>query len=209
MFPTAFVNCALIAGALLSASVARCLEVKSNASMDVCAVRVTVTFPGGQPASTEVRLIDPKGKMVSVAETWDGETSFCDFGFGEHTIVVGGDECGSVAIRRVRVRPQSQHFHVVLNRCAEEASHRYPPGCLVYFRVSSQDGTGLAATVTLVERSWSVDTDRFGRLWVGIFEGTTREYVVHAPGHAAERVSVSCRHQQSIERAVVLTPNAR
>ncbi len=184
--------------------VALSAEPHHSESQGHCAVRVAVVYPGGLPANTEVRLLDPAGKVVATRMSWQGEASFCDFGFGEHTIVVGGERCGSVMVRGIRVHPESQRFHVVLNRCAERAGYGFPPACLVYFRFSARDGIPLQAQVSMPNDSRVLVADRYGRLWVGAEEGAAQEYVIAAAGYAPKRVVVQCNEMKLIEKAVVL-----
>lgn len=187
---------------------ARVHAMGANPKEGHCAVQVTVTYPGGLPARTPVELLDAAGKVVARTETWEGKASFCDFGFGEHTILVGGDRCGSVAVRRVRLQSWPQQFFVTWNSCGDQSGGRYPPSCRLYLRVSSTGGTKLPAAVTAPNDPRVIETDKYGRLWVGVPEGTTQEMVITAVGHKPERVQIACHGERDIEQAVVLVPEA-
>lgn len=178
---------------------------------DFCALRVLVTHTGGElPYDTVVRLLDPSGKEVAREQTWRGEASFCDFGFGEHTLVVGrDDECGRVAVYGIRLRLHTQFSHVVNNLCTPPFSHRYPPSCLVYFRVASRDGVKLRATVQTPAGRVLAETDKYGRAWVGAREGFTEEYLVISEGYEPAKVTVRCENQRDIEQEVLLQPRPR
>ncbi len=203
---------------VLVVTVALCLAIAWTAphpwrggGQDFCALRVIVTYRGGALASGQpVRLLDSSGKEVGRQETWRGEASFCDFGFGEHTLVVGrDDECGRVMIGGIRLHERPQELEVIKNLCAAPPSDRYPPGCLVYFRVASRDGVKLRATVQTPAGRVLAETDKYGRAWVGAREGFTEDYLVISEGYEPAKVTVRCENQRDIEQEVLLQPRSR
>jgi len=103
----------------------------------------------------------------------------------------------------------SQHFQVILNRCAERPAYGFPPACLLYLRVSSDDGRPIKATVKVLNDSLKVETDNYGRVWIGILAGATQDYLIEAAEHKPARISIVCKDQESIERGVVLFPIGR
>jgi len=116
---------------------------------DLCAVTISVAAETSQPVSAPAELIDSVERIVSSTRIVNGIAEFCDFGFGEHTIHIGGDSCGSITLHHVHlVSGVAQKFRVVLDNCLNGAEGgRYPPSCLVYLRVASESGTKLGAAL--------------------------------------------------------------
>jgi hypothetical protein len=176
---------------------------------DFCAVRVRVIGPSGTTISVPVQLIGPNGQVTQTAMSTNGEVEFCDLGFGEHTIHVGDDSCGSVTIHRVRlVFGISQRFDAVLNYCLTGADAlMIPPSCLAYFRVSSEGSKKLSsATAVIRGNPRTFEADSYGRLFLTVPNGTAGDFTISAPGYADKTVQVSCRSYETIENAVQLIP---
>lgn len=169
---------------------------------DLCAVRVLIE---GLPAAS-VELVDASGKTVAQTAPINGVAEFCDFGFGEHSIVVGGDACGSVVIRKVRLyKGGTQEFHVVLQGCAGTGGSVFPPSCLTYFRVSSSTGEKLpAVTVTVPNDDRVFKGDGYGRVWLGMLNGASQTFTFSATGHRSSSITFHCENYQNIEHSVVL-----
>jgi hypothetical protein len=90
----------VIQGIVLLAAVAWRLS-----AADSCAVEVHVlseTPPHEMLSNILVELKDPDEKVVSALRTELGIARFCDFGFGPHSIRVGGDSCNPVTVSGVR-----------------------------------------------------------------------------------------------------------
>ncbi len=182
------------------------MSVPRLAAGDFCAVKVHVVDSLGRPASATARLAGADGRVAEVARVVSGEVAFCDFGFGEHTIQIG-EGCGSVTLNGIRlVHGIAQQFDVLLNACLTGGDGGvYPPGCLLYVRVSSGDGSKLAQAEAV--DSVGITTfhaDSFGRLFIGLNSGTSEILRIGAPGYRPEAVNASCRETETIERGVQL-----
>lgn len=169
---------------------------------DLCAVRV---FIEGLPAAT-VELVDASGRTVAQTEPFNGVAEFCDFGFGEHSIVVGGDNCGSVVIRKIRLYDGgTQQFRVVLQGCAGTGGSRIPPSCLAYFRVTSSTGEKLPDVAVADPNDGSkFKGDGYGRVWLGMLNGTSRMLIFSAAGHRPSSINLRCENYENVERSVIL-----
>jgi hypothetical protein len=178
------------------------------AAQDFCAVRVSIFEPDGEPVSPPATLIGPDGKVVQSFTAVNGHAEFCDFGFGEHTIHIGGDECGSVTLPHISfVFGVPQEFEVVLNPCFRGGDDGRRPVCVVYFRVTSADGKKLGAAELSVEGAKRViHADGFGRIFTGVPNGAAQDYKLSAPGYADKMLHVSCRAFETIQKAVKLAP---
>src|SRR5689334_20241327 len=74
---------------------------------DFCAITITVVSPGGEVTQYPfpVTLRDSSDKVVEEAVLQNGKASFCDFGFGDHSLVVGEEMgCSPIIIRHLRLR---------------------------------------------------------------------------------------------------------
>jgi hypothetical protein len=175
---------------------------------DFCAVRVTISTPYSAPASTPVALIDADSHIVKKFDSINGVAEFCDFGFGEYSIRVGSDQCGQVTLGHIQlVYGLPQHFSVVLNPCLMGADGgRYPPSCLVYFRVASSEGTGLgSAFITVAGDTRQFKADQYGRIFTGLRNGSSKDFTISADGFEDQIVPVSCKSYETIEKAVSLS----
>ena len=175
-------------------------------AQDFCAVRVTIFEPDGEPVSPPVTLTDAGGKVVQSFSAVNGQAEFCDFGFGEHTIHIGGDECGSVTLPHISfVFGVPQEFEVVLNPCFRGGDEGRRAACVVYFRVSSADGKKLGAA-SAAEGSRVAHADRYGRIFAAAPNGGSQDYRISAPGFVEKTVHVACKSFETIQRAVELAP---
>ncbi len=177
------------------------------AGADFCAVKVTVSSEMGTPASTPVALIDSDNHVVRKVDSVNGHAEFCDFGFGEHTIRVGSDQCGYVTLHRISlVYGLAQHFSVILNPCFMGADGgRYPPSCLIYFRVSAADGRQVvSAFATVVGGTRQLTADRHGRIFTAVLNDSSKDFTISADGYEDQAIRISCKSYETIEKAVQL-----
>lgn len=176
----------------------------ANAS-DFCAVTVFVSDVSGVPLPAPTELIDPTGKVVAHTEAdATGRAEFCDFDFGEHSIIVGGRYCNSVVIRGVRLRyPSPQIFKVALTPCTGE--HSEGNACEAYFRVRSGRGEPVAgAAVQRAEGGRPSTTDRYGRAATLISLESLEAFTFSAPGYEPQTLHLSCNNNWRIETRVTL-----
>lgn len=174
-----------------------------------CAVTVVVTdHRGTRLNSIPVELHDSHNVVIARTETSNGIATFCDFGFGEHSIAVGGDSMGSVVVRRVKaVYGYDQKLTVVLNSMVSERALIGSPTriCSLYLRVSSENGDPVGgAQVSVVGSPMSVLTDSYGRAFFGIAAQQKSTIRIMAPNRNAETFDVICHELEEIERPVVL-----
>ncbi len=171
------------------------------AAADFCAVRLEVSDEEGRPLDVRVELTDPSGKTVAHTHSWQGEAEFCDFGFGEHSILVGGDTCNSVLIRKVRLTyHHPQTFKVGLTMCPSK--HFMGTACGVYFRVTDEGGEPAVAVAVHVEGVLQSRTDRYGRALTLIRLGRTETVTFSYEPYETKAIEVNCRGP--IEKLVVL-----
>jgi hypothetical protein len=109
-----------------------------------CAVTVIVKEPNGQPwiGNTDVALLNGDGDVVQKKTLVDGRVTFCDFGFGLHSIMIGTPtRCGSTQILNVRfLFPAEQVFVATLNICMQFGGSGIAGGCFLNLRAIDQDG---------------------------------------------------------------------
>ncbi len=173
------------------------------AADDSCAIRVQVSDEEGRPLDVRLELMDPSGKTVAHTHSWQGEAQFCDFGFGEHSILVGGDTCNSVLIRKVRVAyPDPQTFKVVLTICP--GGHFMGTACGAYFRVTDEGGEPAVAVAVQVEGVTQSITDRYGRALALIRLRRTEKVTFSYEPYETKTIEVNCKGLGQIERRIVL-----
>lgn len=179
-----------------------CFTCLAGAS-DFCAVRIQVSDKEGRPVDVPVELIDPSGKTVARTHSWQGDAEFCDFGFGEHSILVGGDACNSVLIQKVRLHyPEPQVFKVVLTFCPGQ--HFMGNVCRVYFRVVDEAGDPAVAVAVQVQGVLRSRTDRYGRALTLIRLERIETVTFSYEPYETKAIEVSCAARAPIERLVVL-----
>jgi hypothetical protein len=176
---------------------------------EFCAVKVRVIDPVGELVSVPVDLVGSDGRVIESTRTVNGEAEFCDFGFGEHTIRVAEGQCGFVTLNRIRlVYAIAQRFDVILNPCFIGAeTMRYPPSCLVYIRVSSDNGKKLINAEAVVQgNKRTYHTDIYGRLFLAAPNGASTVFEIRAAGYIDKTVPISCQSYETVEKSVQLTP---
>jgi hypothetical protein len=177
-------------------------------SADFCAVRLKVVDSLGSPADARVELIGPSGRVVEGVGTVNGDAAFCDLDFGEHTIRIGGNRCGFVTLHRIRlVYGVAQYFRTVLNDCMIGSDGGvFPPACLVYFRVSSEEGKKLGDAQASADGVHFIHADTFGRIFISARNGKSTDFVVASHGYMSKTVHVTCVKYEQISESVRLAP---
>ena len=174
-------------------------------AQDFCALTVDLQKFDGQPASrTPVVLKDSLGKVVFEDSVAGPKVEICDFGFGRHTLIVGG--CYTTEISNLVLRLGHEvHLTVKKNKCPAEVSRTT---CLVYLRVRAKADMGLSD----VSLSWEPDagppgrTDRFGRVESFLPLTASRVLVLAKPGYNTERIELRCAEIHDIEQEVTMRP---
>ncbi len=175
-------------------------------AQDFCAVKLIVTTHNGMPvADTSAEIRDESGQVVGRTRVVNGKAEFCDFGFGPHSILVGGSQCAAVELKDVRLRfglPQT--FQVILNLCMDYGTQGN--ACFYYFRVSSENGEPLSSVNVSNQKisKYSV-TDRYGRVQAAVGIGQKDVFQFTKQGYQPERFSMSCDSlKETEEKAIVL-----
>ncbi len=183
---------------------ALCLQGTSVAAhaADFCALSLHVIDSGGKPIShTWIELNDGSGKTERKEMIEGPDFKICDFGFGEHTLHVGTNECLPVAISGLRVvfgSPVS--LDVKLNGCGYRNMRT---ACLVYFRVV--DGEGRPIPNAQFSPKLTLETsqiDSYGR-WQGLVKGS-HDLTFVKPGFDPAVIHIQCREDEEIDQAVVM-----
>jgi hypothetical protein len=172
-----------------------------------CAVTVEVTGPDNLPIqSTWMELLGPDGK-VEARNQMDGPIyRLCDFGFGQHSLRVGANECFPVTISNLRVRFGDPIFlKVHLNACSggEEITN----ACRIYFRIVDDGGKALPGTRTALQGlASSLTADKYGRVQTFLPKDHTMTYSFLKPGFEAGSAQLACTERREVDRVIVLTP---
>jgi hypothetical protein len=183
-----------------------CLLCVSSAAVgaDFCAVRVLVSGDGGIPTPGLVELRDDHGVTVQSSTAPKGVAEFCDFGFGPHSIAVGGSTCGAVVLPHIELRfGVTQTFRVYLNRCGGDS---LPRGCSIYFRIGDGDhhplaGVSIASNSIGGERTTA---DSHGRALVWVPSGTSESYSFSKVGYGTANFDYSCVKAGYFQRAIAM-----
>lgn len=191
---------------LLWLTIAFCVPTAAVAE-EFCAVTVLVVDNAETPLRVPLRLTGPDGKIVAVASTdKDGRASFCDFGFGDHSIEVYPDALNSVMIRRVRLAYLShQDFKVILT-VPKYGGERAGDACLAYFRVASASGhAGSGVLVQIAGQLPDVKTDTYGRA-LRLIDSSAQDTAVtfSGPRYETQTIHISCAGRFQVEQLVVM-----
>jgi hypothetical protein len=179
-------------------------------AQDVCGVKLMVTTAEGRPipvAPAELR--DESGRVVAQTQIKNGKAEFCDFGFGLHSILVGGGHCAAVELKNVRLRfGLLQTFQVVLNLCMNYGDQGN--ACFAYFRVSSESGEPLSSVNVSSQTisDYSV-TDRYGRVQTAVGIGKKDVFQFTKQGYRPERFSMSCDSFKGTEEKSIILKKIR
>jgi hypothetical protein len=173
-------------------------------SSDFCAVHLKVVSTGGAPLASTASLIDSMGRLVLRSQSESGKIDFCDFDFGDHSILIESEGHLPSTISGVRLMfLQTQTLIAVLNQ--------YPwgdggtNGCSIDLRVQDTDGHPVPFPVlTTVERRWTKTGDKYGRIAALALLGDQKTYRVRAEGYRVADLSVTCGSVGRIEKKVTL-----
>jgi hypothetical protein len=176
---------------------------------EFCAVQVeAVSRSGVKVRQIPVELLNERGEVVAETKMRDGIARFCDFGFGEHSILVNRRGCPAIEIHNVYISFGQEHsFKVALEGCAPFFT---TTACPLELRVQTTSGTPIAgATIrSLVGRNLSYynadRTDKYGRVLLYVDPGTEEGFPISAPGYRAETIGMSCPTMRNLRHIVVL-----
>jgi hypothetical protein len=174
-----------------------------------CAVTVRVVDEDENPLrAVAVELVDPQDRTVERRITAnDGTASFCDFGFGQHSVIVDKNAAASVVVRNITLAyGVPRKILVVLNRGITEFAliSKHGPLCSAYLRISNDRGEPIAAARVAVG-SDTTTVDEFGRVMFGVpIQKDPTPVVISAPGYHKNRLAVPCEKLRSFQREVVL-----
>jgi hypothetical protein len=175
------------------------------AAADFCAVHLTVNTSGGKPANAPVELIDRDGH-VEQSFSVHGKLEICDMAFGLHTIRIGSSNCSQyVEIHNIALVYGSPRFiNAVWDGCWSQGDGIIiPPSCLARFRVVSTAGIKLGDAEAYWEgKEFHEHADSFGRFFLGMPNGSKSTLVFTAPGFVDQRVGLTCKYYETIEKVV-------
>jgi hypothetical protein len=172
-----------------------------------CAATVIVKEPNGQPwlGNTEVALLNRDGDAVQKKTLVNGRVTFCDFGFGLHSILIGSPtRCGSAQILNVRfLFPAEQVFVATINMCKQFGGSGIAGGCFLHLRAVDQDGHPVPNPVaTSSGRAQSGTAGGFIPFGLRL-NGTTRVRIT-APGFQEAVIDKQCPVPALHEQVVVM-----
>jgi hypothetical protein len=158
---------------------------------------------------TFARFIAPDGSVV-LDKIVEGPTlRICDFGFGEHKLVLGSGNCYPLTFEGLRLRlDQPIHLIAQLNWCSRE---RFPGNlCSVYLRIRGPNGSPIDdATLTWNASTKGGSSDAMGRLGAFLVGGQSTRATVNKTGYLPETFELSCRGSEDIEKQVSLRLSQR
>jgi hypothetical protein len=172
-------------------------------AQDFCALTVDLQRFDGQPASrTPVMLKDSSGKVVFEDPVAGPKVEICDFGFGRHTLVVGG--CYTTEIPDLVLRlGHPVHLTVRKNECPAEV---WRSTCSVYLRIRDQSGTGIGDVDLIWDPAGGPRgrSDRYGRVESFLPLKTSGVAVLYKRGYSTERIELRCNEVRDIEQEITM-----
>jgi hypothetical protein len=171
---------------------------------DDCALKVNVIDASGAPVrSAFVDLHDSKGNLVVQTMAKDGWAEICDFGFGEHSLIIGKNSPFHITVSRISFTPGfPQTIKVVTNE-----STGFPhnsTGCPAYLRIADDSGRGVSGGTIKPSRQFVQTADRFGRVLLFLGRGKIVPVEVSADGYDSTTVSISCPRIERVEKSIAL-----
>ncbi len=185
-----------------------------------CAVRVEVRTATGLPVSRRpVQLLGPSGQIVQSSVIHKGSVAFCDFDFGQHSIVVDPGYCGERRINNVQIDfDHEQVFQVLTGGCPPGEFMHYG-GCVVWLRIRSAEEGGKVENAKvsygyisgdgLPDRVASASVDSFGRTQLVVGENRRVIATVSAPGFITGEKILSCARPTLLRVVVELKVSLR
>lgn len=167
-----------------------------------CDLRVILRDYSGRPTDTQVAIVDMKGTELASVNSQKGIAEFCDLGMVTFNIIVGGDACGQVYVRRLSVRPGfTREVPIYFRNC-----HGFSilQGCEILLRVKDQHGAVVSGAVVSAG-SLSLRTDRFGRVRIPVDTSSESYVTVTASGLARLHTALTCgKEYQLLERTLTM-----
>jgi hypothetical protein len=180
---------------------------QSDGKAKFCAVELSVTLPDGSPIiSATAELLNAEAVVVQRQLITNGSGTFCDFGFGPHSIRVGHGSSLTTTISGIKlIFGQTQHLRVVLNSHPEAGSGgAVGTACRALLRLQSPNGDPIAG-VTVTYRGNSAESDNYGRVLLLVPLKQFTAIAVQKVGFQSKDLSLSCSEPyEFIERNVYL-----
>lgn len=163
------------------------------AQANVCALEVHVVGRDSTPKdAVKVHLRDPKGQVVDEATTINGIASFCDFGFGPHSLSVGDADCMPIIVKNIRIDFEAtQSIRVLDNEC--RGGDGGTNACHIRFRIrDSRNSTPIERASVVVGEALRWHSDKYGRVTVGVLQGRTNTFKIEASGYEDLSLQFGC-----------------
>ena len=157
-----------------------------------CALTIRARTPDMRPVRLAfVSLVNSEGETVAREEIRDGVARFCDFGFGDHSIILNRGRCGEVRVGYIRIDYRRQQtFDVVYPVCLEP---QVWASCLYFLRATSNSGIPIAsARLTKEDGTVVTSADQFGRMIARIEIGSSPVAVVRSGGYDEKVINLPC-----------------
>lgn len=166
-----------------------------EASPHFCAVKIEIQSLSGEDTDgLEVRLLNADGERVATSFVRDGTATFCDFGFGKHSVRIDTPYHHSVSIHDIELEPgKTQLFKVVLSvRLSYQASGGN--ACMAYLRVLSTDRKPIQRPVVAFapEFDYRVIGDEYGRAIFLVPLELKSRVVIYSRSHKPREVRLEC-----------------
>jgi hypothetical protein len=151
---------------------------------EFCAVHVQVILPSGTVGGSHRVSLFQGAKLVKSAMTVEGRLSFCDFGLGEHSIVLEGDRgCYDTVVSRIFLTARhEQRISISGNVCFFHGVYSMPPSCNILLKIQNwSELSKLASSLRLRVADANmklVEFDSFGRVQDVLRKGQTQAYEV-------------------------------
>jgi hypothetical protein len=175
------------------------------ARAEICDLQVLVRDYEGRPVDPKVTVVGADGRTIAETVAKGGRAEFCDLGLATVSVIVGGDHCGQVQVRRLKITAgHTITIPVYFRNCH---SFTVFDSCDILVRLVDQKGTKLpGASVAVGGRVYV--SDRFGRVRFGLGRTTQLELIASYGELEKERLTVSCGPNSSdVEKTIILKQN--
>ena len=175
---------------LLLSSAAFCQFEAPNAE---CRLVIRVSYGDGSLVDIgHVELLDPAGKTIQQVPLHHGRASFCDFGFGEHSVVVRAGPCLASRWDGVVLNPKrTRELKVVMN--CDSGEDGLSNFCEFYLRVRGEQDVSIPnASIRDPSGDILAKADSYGRILYVLRQGTRQSIIPAAPGWTGSGLTLEC-----------------
>ena len=173
---------------------------------EFCALHVSVLQPGGYVGGRSEVSLYKGSQLVETGFTVDGKISFCDFGLGEHSVVLHAEKgCYESIVKGILLSAwYEQKVSLVNNICFFTNIQTSPPACHVLLKIDNwQKYSKYQLSMDVIQedkRRYPLTIDSKGRIQHMVRESKKVNYELIVNGKPEKAEEVTCDRPKDIIR---------